>query len=111
MAWWCSARWFASPGPKAEQAEKRSSMHCACFPRLEGWIGPPAHYPASMRNLGMLLLLLGAGSAVLHFMEREFRLLAWIDTWGDTAAWGIRGGLIVVGLLLVLAGKGGDKKK
>lgn len=64
-----------------------------------------------MRNLGMLLLFLGAGSMVLHFMEREFRLLAWIDNWGETAAWGIRGGLIVVGLLLVLAGKGGDKKK
>lgn len=59
----------------------------------------------------MLLLFLGAGSMVLHFMEREFRLLAWIDNWGETAAWGIRGGLIVVGLLLVLAGKGSDKKK
>lgn len=75
------------------------------------WQGRTVPYPAPMRNLGMLLLFLGAGSMVLHFMEREFRLLAWIDTWGETAAWGIRGGLILVGLLLVLAGKGGDKKK
>lgn len=65
-----------------------------------------------MRQLGLLLLILGIGSCVVHFMEMEMRLLRWIDTWGEEAAWGIRAGFIVLGLLLMTAGKkkGGDKK-
>lgn len=58
-----------------------------------------------MRSLGLLLLVLGIGSCVVHFMDMEMRLLRWIDTWGENAAWGIRGGFIAVGLLLVMAGK------
>ncbi len=63
-----------------------------------------------MKRLGLLLLLLGAGSIVLHFMNMEFRLLRWIDSWGETAAWGIRAGLIVIGLVLTMAG-GGKKQE
>lgn len=58
-----------------------------------------------MRSLGLLLLVLGIGSCVVHFMDMEMRLLRWIDTWGENAAWGIRGGFIAVGLLLMVAGK------
>ncbi|MEZ5967066.1 MAG: hypothetical protein R3F56_24730 [Planctomycetota bacterium] len=58
-----------------------------------------------MKGLGTLLLLFGIGSIVLHFMDREFRVLAWIDNWGDNVAWGIRGGLILLGLVLLIAGK------
>lgn len=58
-----------------------------------------------MRSLGLLLLVLGIGSCVVHFMDMEMRLLRWIDTWGENAAWGIRGGFVAVGLLLMVAGK------
>lgn len=58
-----------------------------------------------MRSLGFLLLLLGIGSVVVHFMEREMALLQWIDKWGEGPAWGIRGGCIALGLVLLLAGK------
>lgn len=58
-----------------------------------------------MRSLGFLLLVLGIGSSVVHFMDMEMRLLRWIDTWGDATAWGIRGGLVAVGLLLMMVGK------
>jgi hypothetical protein len=57
-----------------------------------------------MRSLGFLLLVLGVGSSVVHFMDMEMRLLQWIDTWGEGAAWGIRGGLAVLGLLLIKFG-------
>lgn len=43
------------------------------------------------------MFFLGLGSAVLHFLEREFVLLAWIGMWGDQAAWAIRIALAVVG--------------
>ncbi len=62
-----------------------------------------------MRQLGFLMLFLGIGSIVLHFMEREFTWLMWIDNWGDNAAWGIRGGLVLLGAVMAFAGKSSDK--
>lgn len=50
-----------------------------------------------MRSIGSLLLFLGAGSVVLHFIGYEFRLLMWIDNWGETTGWIIRGAMIVAG--------------
>lgn len=50
------------------------------------------------------MFFLGVGSIVLHFMDREFRLLSWINNWGETAAWGIRAALIVIGGGLWFAG-------
>jgi len=50
-----------------------------------------------MRSIGSFLILLGAGSAVLYFIGYEFRYLMWIDNWGETVGWGIRGALVVVG--------------
>lgn len=50
-----------------------------------------------MKQLGIFLLLMGVGSAVLHFMDMEFKLLMWIGNWGDTVAWVIRGALAVAG--------------
>lgn len=63
-----------------------------------------------MRSLGFLLLVLGVGSIVVQFMDMEMRLLAWINTWGEGVAWGIRGGLVVLGLILLKAGKSKAKK-
>lgn len=50
-----------------------------------------------MRSIGSLLLFLGAGSVVLHFIGYEFRLLMWIDNWGETIGWIIRGTMIAAG--------------
>jgi hypothetical protein len=58
-----------------------------------------------MKGIGSFLVLMGAGSAVLHFMNMEFRLLMWIETWGTGVAWAIRGGLVVVGLGMLLLGR------
>ncbi|HLQ38675.1 MAG TPA: hypothetical protein VK348_12780 [Planctomycetota bacterium] len=58
-----------------------------------------------MGKLGFLLLVLGAGSCVMSFMNYESRLLTWINNWGEQVAWCIRGGLVVLGLLLMMVGK------
>ena len=53
-----------------------------------------------MQGFGGLLVLLGAGSFVLHFMEREFTLLSWVDNWGVGIGNGIRIAMIVVGAII-----------
>jgi len=58
-----------------------------------------------LKGFGSLLVILGIGSIVLHFTKREFRPLAWIDTWGNSMAWVIRAGPIVLGLALLAMGK------
>jgi hypothetical protein len=57
-----------------------------------------------MKSLGFYMLIFGAGSAILSFMGMNFRLLMWIDLWGPTIGWLIRGGLIGLGLLLMILG-------
>lgn len=57
-----------------------------------------------MKSIGGLMVLLGAGSIVLGFIGMEFTLLMWIDNWGPTVGWVIRGLLIVVGAALWLMG-------
>jgi hypothetical protein len=64
-----------------------------------------------MRTLGFLLLVLGIGSSVVTFMDMEMRLLGWINNWGEEVAWGIRGGCVLLGLVLIAAGKKKDGKK
>ena len=64
-----------------------------------------------MRLLGLLLLVLGLGSCVVQLMELDVPALSWIGNWGPEVAWAIRGGCVLVGLLLMMAGKKGDKKK
>ena len=58
-----------------------------------------------MQGLGGFLVLMGAGSFVLHFMNMEFTLLSWVDNWGPGVGTGIRIGLIVVGAILWFLGK------
>ncbi len=50
-----------------------------------------------MKSFGSLLLFFGIGSIVLNLVGYEFSLLMWIDMWGETVGWAIRGGMIVVG--------------
>jgi hypothetical protein len=58
-----------------------------------------------MQGLGGFLVLMGAGSFVLHFMDMEFRLLGWVDNWGPAAGNGIRIAMIVVGGIVWFLGK------
>ena len=58
-----------------------------------------------MQSIGGFMVLLGAGSFVLHFMNMEFSLLSWVDNWGATAGTAIRIGLIVVGAILWFLGR------
>lgn len=54
-----------------------------------------------MARLGWYLFVFAAGSAVLSLFGREFVILAWIDTWGQTTGWLIRLAMVVVGLLVM----------
>lgn len=53
-----------------------------------------------MKQIALLLLLFGIGSVALNFVGYEFRLLSWIDSWGETVGWAIRGALFVAGAAL-----------
>ena len=58
-----------------------------------------------MQGIGGLLALLGAGSFVLHYINRELLLLSWVDNWGPGVGNGIRVGMIVVGVVLWFLGR------
>jgi hypothetical protein len=58
-----------------------------------------------MQGIGGFLVLMGAGSFVLHYMDMEFRLLSWVDNWGVGVGNGIRIAMIVVGAALWLLGR------
>ena len=53
-----------------------------------------------MKQVALLLLLLGVGSVALHFLGMEFKFLSWIDSWGPTVGWAIRGAFVIVGGIL-----------
>ena len=63
-----------------------------------------------MQGIGGFLVLMGAGSFVLHFMEMEFRLLGWVDNWGVGVGNGIRIAMIVVGGILWFLGRSDAKE-
>ncbi len=64
-----------------------------------------------MQGFGGLLVLLGAGSFVLHFMNMEFSLLSWVDNWGVGVGNGIRVAMIVVGAILWWLGRQSAEKE
>ena len=55
-----------------------------------------------MRNWGMFLIIMAAGSAILPRFGIQFIILAWIDQWGETTAWVIRGVLAAIGAGLLI---------
>lgn len=63
-----------------------------------------------MRFFGGFLAAIGLLSAALYFLDMNFIFLNWINKWGPGVAWSIRGGLIVVGLLLYVLGKPSDEE-
>jgi hypothetical protein len=64
-----------------------------------------------MQGFGGFLVLMGAGSFVLHYMDMEFRLLGWVDNWGVGVGNGIRVAMIVVGGILWYLGKNSEAKE
>ena len=64
-----------------------------------------------MQGIGGFLVLMGAGSFVLHYMDMEFRLLGWVDNWGVGVGNGIRVAMIVVGGILWYLGKNSEAKE
>ncbi len=63
-----------------------------------------------MKTIGGYMFFFGVGSSILHFLNMEFIILAWIDTWGPTVGWAIRGALGVVGAVLWLVGNAQEAK-
>jgi hypothetical protein len=55
-----------------------------------------------MKELGLGLLLIGLVSMLLPLVNMNFMFLGWINNWGPTVAWAIRGGITLLGLLLWL---------
>jgi hypothetical protein len=56
-----------------------------------------------MKQVGSTLFFFGAGSIVLYFLNMQFIILEWIDHWGSTVGWGIRIGMAVIGLSVVIS--------
>jgi hypothetical protein len=63
-----------------------------------------------MKELGLGLLIIGVASMLLPLINPnlKFMFLTWIDNWGPTVAWGIRGGVTLLGLVLWLGFKNRD---
>lgn len=57
-----------------------------------------------MKSIGSLLFILGAAASVLGFLDRVPVLLSWIYQFGDTTAWIIKIGLMVLGAALYIIG-------
>ncbi|WP_298420477.1 hypothetical protein [uncultured Kordia sp.] len=63
-----------------------------------------------MRTIGTYLAIFGIGSIILYFFDMQFRLLMWIDMWGESAGWAIRIGMIVLGAILFVIGKPSEEE-
>jgi hypothetical protein len=63
-----------------------------------------------MVRWGWVILLVTIASAVLRMSGSAYRFffLIWVDHWGETAGWAIRGALVVIGALMIVLGR---KKK
>lgn len=57
-----------------------------------------------MKKIGSYIAIFGILSTILPFFNLELRFLSWIDNWGETVAWAIKIGLIVVGAIMYFAG-------
>jgi len=58
-----------------------------------------------MRSFAGFLILMGAGSMVLHIIGFEFILMSCVDSWGQTTGWIIRGAVLALGLGLAVSGR------
>ncbi|GAC1368785.1 MAG: hypothetical protein NVS3B25_01570 [Hymenobacter sp.] len=63
-----------------------------------------------MKELGLFLLIVGLISLALPLINPHvhYVFLQWIEKWGPAVAWGIRGGITLLGLVLWLGFKNRD---
>ena len=57
-----------------------------------------------MRKIGGYMVFFGLFAIVLNFFDRVPTILMWIYSWGETPAWAIKIGLIVIGAVLYFMG-------
>lgn len=53
-----------------------------------------------LQKIGGVLALIGLGSTILSLFDYNLLILAWVDFFGDTFAWFIRIGFMIIGILL-----------
>jgi len=58
---------------------------------------------------GPVLVLAGVLSIVLYFLGLNLRILVWIDAWGPVVGWGLRLGVIALGVVFFLLSRLGKK--
>ncbi len=64
-----------------------------------------------MQSIGTILVIFGGGSILLNLVGYEFKLLMWIDNWGETTGWAIRIAALVIGAVLWFLGRGADEQQ
>ncbi|MBL0006877.1 MAG: hypothetical protein IPP25_06730 [Saprospiraceae bacterium] len=63
-----------------------------------------------MRFFGAFIAIVGLLSIVLPYAGMNFMFLNWVNNWGPGVSWAIRGGLVVLGLIMYIAGKPSDRE-
>lgn len=63
-----------------------------------------------MRKVGTYMAIAGILLIVLPFFGLTLKLLRWVDELGETAAWAIKIGLIVVGAVLFFLDKPAEEE-
>jgi hypothetical protein len=63
-----------------------------------------------MRFFGAFIMVVGLLSAGAYFLEMNFIFLSWINNWGPGMSWVLRGGIVLVGLIMYIAGKPSDQE-
>lgn len=56
------------------------------------------------------MVFFGLFAIILNFFDRVPTILMWIYNWGEIAAWTIKLGLIVVGIILYVIGNKNEKE-
>ena len=63
-----------------------------------------------MRFIGVVIIVIALVSAGVYFLDMNFIFLTWVNHWGENIGWVIRGGMVLLGLILYFAGKPTDKE-
>lgn len=58
-----------------------------------------------MKKIGGYMAVIGIALIILPFIGLTVRFTDWIYNWGETVAWAIKIGLIVIGAVLFFMGK------
>lgn len=61
-----------------------------------------------MKSFGSFLAIIGILAIVLDFFGRVPKVLFWIYEWGETVAWIIKIGLVVLGAILYFVGNSSE---